>query len=372
MSILTRTRLNSFQRFLPLKQPIRSFEHNTGEIIVGEASDFDPANKTVFVQFEGETLELRYQTLVVAAGAATATYGIPGVAEHCMYMKEMKDARALRERILFQFEHAAHLEGAERVKALTFVFVGGGPTGIETACELVDLIEMDLKKDFPDLVSQARIVIVEAGKEILTVFDRTLVQYALKKLKQKGIVVRTQSAVKAVEEGRAVLANGEVLEADTIVWAAGNAPNPFIQSVAKRLNAALDHGRLKTDHALNVIGGPDHVYAIGDCAIVYDEKGQALPATGQVAMKQGSFLGRVLSEKSHEHFRFSSMGMLASLGTGAAIADLGTVQFKGYFAWWFWKTAYLTRLISARNKISVAFDWIRVRLFGRNTARIDF
>ena len=353
-------------------EPIRSFEKRPGEIIVGEAKDLDPENQIVRVQFEGDEERVHYQTLVLAVGAATATYGIPGVAEHCLFLKEMKDARALRERIIFQFERAAHLEGAERTKALSFVFVGGGPTGIETACEIDDLIRDDLKDEFPDLAGSARILIIEAGKEILTVFDHALVQYAQAKLKQKGIVVRTQAPVKSVEDGRAILADGETIEAETIVWTAGNTANPFIVAVARRLNAKLFQGRLPVDRSLNVVGGPPNIYAIGDCSVARDSQDRPLPATGQVAMKQGDFLGRLLSDKRRRMFYFKTMGMLASLGSGSAIADLGRLHFKGYLAWWFWKAVYLTRLTSVRNKVSVAFDWLRVQLFGRDTSHIDF
>jgi len=111
---------------------------------------------------------------------------------------------------------------------------------------------------------------------------------------------------------------------------------------------------------------------IGDCASFKDPSGHVLPPTAQVAMKQGIFLGKQLSNGGHADLSFRSMGMLASLGTGSAIADLGFFQFKGRLAWWFWKAAYLTRLVSLRNKATVAFDWLKIRLFGRNTARIDF
>jgi len=355
-------------------EPITSFEKSPGEIIIAEAVSADFEKKILHVRYDDGTFgEISYETLVIASGAVTADYGIPGIHEYCYFMKEMKDARKLREKILFQFEKAAHLQGAALDKALNFVIVGGGPTGVETACEIHDLAQEDLKKIAPALIPHVKIQIIEAGPDILTVFDKILVKYAEGKLKQKGILVKKNLAVKGMEKDKAILSNGESEESETILWTAGNAAGGFTKKVADTLKIKLGpQGRFPIGLNLKIEGIPYDLYAIGDCAVMRDKQGQPVPQTAQVAMKQGIFLGREISNRRNGEFSFKSMGMLASLGSGSAIADLGTFQFKGLLAWWFWKAAYITRLVSLRNKLSVLFDWIKVRFFGRNTARIEF
>ena len=354
-------------------EPLWSFQKNPGEIIIGHAVDLDPAARKLIVETaDSPKREVSYRTLVLTIGAVTATYDIPGVEEHCHFFREMKDARALRESILAQFERATQLEGEARAKALRFVVVGGGATGVELACEINDLIEEDLKRGFPDLAKASEVRIIEAQKEILTGFDRTLAHYAEGRLRQKKIRLQTAAAVQSVHKHQVTLKDGQAVDTETIIWTAGIGPSSFLKYVADRVGVKLENGRLPVDKTL-AVGDPHlEVYAIGDCASFRDPLGRVLPATAQVAMKQGVFLGRQLSTGGKAGFTFRTMGMLASLGTGSAIADLGFLRFKGRLAWWFWKAAYLTRLVSLRNKTTVAFDWFKVRFFGRNTARIEF
>lgn len=350
------------------------FEKELGEVIIGEAIDLDPKErKIIFKVDQILSKEMHYRTLVIATGAATATFQIPGVHEHSFFMKEMKDARRLREKILFQFDKASQLEGDERKRALSFVAVGAGATGVETACEIHDLIKDDLIKYYPELARESQIQIIEAAKDILPAFDRTLARYAQLKLKQKGIHVRTESPVKELEKNKVILASGETILSETVIWATGNGPNEFTKQAAERLNLSLEKsGRIPVDSHLRITGVDSEIYAIGDCAACRDGKGGLLPATAQVAMKQGIYLGLILSSRKRGPFSFGSMGMLVSLGSGSAIADLGMLRFKGLLAWWFWKAAYLTRLVSLRNKVSVALDWLKLKFFGRSTARIEF
>jgi NADH:ubiquinone reductase (non-electrogenic) len=353
---------------------IRMLEKRVGEVIIGEAIDMIPEDKRLIIKLDqGRTNEIKYHSLVIAAGAVIATFDIPEVQEHCLFVKEMKDARRLREKILFQFDKASYLNGLERKRALTFVLVGAGATGVETACEIDDLIKDDLTRYYPKLAAESRIEIIEATSDILPAFDRTLARYAQLKLQRKGIRVRTELPVKAVEEGKVIMISGEAIDSDTIIWATGNGPSKFTLRIAQQLDIQLEKGgRIPVGRDLKVKSLYPDIYAIGDSAACWDGQGRLLPATAQVAMKQGIYLGKILSGKKTKPFYFQSMGMLASLGSGSAIADLGTLRFRGLLAWWFWKAAYLTRLVSLRNKLSVLFDWFKVKLFGRNTARIEF
>jgi len=355
-------------------EPIYSFAKRGGEVVIGEALDLLPDQRKLRVKLEGGRIEeIEFVSLVITTGAQVSTFGIRGVLEHCFFMKEMKDARALREKVPLQFEKAAHLSGESRKKALRFVVVGAGATGVEVACEIDDLIQHDLRKHFPRLAREAVIQIIEATEDILPAFDRTLAHYAQTKLKQKGILIRTELPVQAVEKDKVILPAGESVEAETIIWATGNSPHLFTRQAAKRLGVQLRaQGRFPVDSRLRIMCPYSELYALGDCAWAEDQKGHPLPATAQVAMRQGMFLGHELTNRTTGRFQLKSMGMLASLGSGSAIADLGFLRFKGVLAWWFWKAAYLTRLVSLRNKVSVVFDWIKIKIFGRNTARIDF
>ena len=355
-------------------ESVHLFEKTPGEVVIGKAVDIFPEEQEVLVKFEESRVgKIRYQTLVIASGAVVNTFSIPGVNEHCFFLKEMKHARSLREKILLQFDKASLLEGDKREAALRFLIVGAGATGVETACEIHDLVKDDLSKYYPKLAQESHIEIIEAARDILPTFDRTLARYAQLKLKQKGIQIRTETPVKAVEKGRVVLATAETVAAETILWTTGNGAGEFTSKIAERFSLTLEQaGRIPVDSSLRVKSIGQNIYAIGDCAAFQDQRSRMLPQTAQVAVKQGIHLGKSLSARKSRAFTFRSMGMLASLGSGSAIADLGTFRLKGLLAWWFWKTAYITRLVSLRNKVSVMFDWVKVRIFGRNTARIDF
>lgn len=355
-------------------EPIYSFAKTKDEILIGEAEDIDPTARTVQVKLDRDYhTHIQFNSLVVAIGAETATFGIPGVKEFTLFMREMKDARKLREQVLERFERAAFLPTKERKNALVFAIVGAGATGIEVACEIHDLIHLDLIHVYPELVQESTIQIIEGMKEILPAFDRTLAEYAKNQIKEKGILLRTECRVQTVEENKLILATGETIEADTIIWAAGNGPQAFTLKLAEKIHIELERGRIPVDKSLGIKSPYSDFYAIGDCSAAKDKKGNPLPAAAQVAMRQGIFLAKALNDRNASRiFNYESMGMLASLGSGKAIADLGAFQFKGIFAWWFWKAAYLTKLVSWRNKVSVAVDWLKVKLFGRNTARIDF
>lgn len=354
-------------------ESVQLYEKKPGEVVIGKAIQLDAAARKVVVEYPGGIQgEIEYQSLVVAAGAETNTFNIPGVNEYCFFMREMKHARILREKILMQFDKASSLPPAERKKALRFAVIGAGATGVEVACEIQELIHHDLIRSYPDLAAESEIEIIEATKEILAVFDRRLVEYARRKMVKKGIKIRTETPVQAIEKERLILKSGEVIDSETILWAAGNGPNDFVKSMFAGLAITPSRGgRIPVDPNLN-IPGRSEIFVIGDCAACPDEKNEIIPATAQAAMKQGVFVGKTLSGKKLPPFSFKSLGMLASLGSGSAIADLGFFQLKGFFAWWFWKAAYLTRLVSFRNKLSVIFDWTKVKFFGRNTARVDF
>ncbi len=338
-------------------------------VVEGSARSVDWQARTLSCvgAVSGEPFSAPWDVLVIAVGAAVADYGIPGVAEHAVKLASIEDARAVRRGILEQFARAEipGLTEEQIRQRLTFVVCGGGATGVEAAAEIHDLIHEELAQSYPELAPSARVVLVEALGRLLTGFDEALADYTLRHFGRGGIEVRTSAEVQAVEKERVVLADGETIPCGLILWAGGNAPVPFLQSLGIPLSP---RGRLAVDGYLRL---PSHagVYALGDCAVGEPPA----PATAQVAQQQGKYLAHALDRgregKSVEPFRFKSSGMLTYIGGGEALADLPKVKWSGRGAWLFWRSVYLTKLVSPANKVKVLFDWIKARLFGRDLSR---
>lgn len=316
----------------------------------------------------GEAFEIGYDVLVIAVGASVADYGIPGVAEHALTLVDVADGRRLRRGLLEQFARAEipGLSADEVRRRLTFVVCGGGPTGVEVAAEIDDLLDRELKWMHRDLAASARVVLVEATARLLTSFDEALAAYTRDHFVREGVEVRTSAPVVRLDADRVVLEGGEEIPYGLAVWAGGNAPRDLI----RRLGIDLDRsGRLPVDERLRLPGLED-VYALGDCAAVGEP---SYPATAQVAQKQGRYLGRALARRARGRavpgFEYRPSGMLAYIGGGRALADLPQVKWSGRAAWLFWRSVYLTRLVSLSNKVKVLFDWLKARLLGRDLSR---
>lgn len=310
-----------------------------------------------------------YDDLVIAVGARVADFGVEGVHEHAVTFYSLDDARTVRRRVLEQFARAEipDLSDDEIRKRLTFVVCGGGPTGVEVAAEIDDLIDRELRKTYPSLARRAKVVLVEALDRILTGFDEALAGYAQRQFQREGIEVRTGATVEAIEEGRVRLGDGhDSIEAELVIWAGGNAPTAFVDSLDE---PKTERGRLVVDPHLR-IPTRENAYAVGDCANIGPD---SLPATAQVAQQQGKHLAKVLREKirgkTAPPFEFRSFGMLAYVGAGKALVDLPGVKWSGRAAWIFWRSVYLTKLVSFSNKVKVLFDWIKATVFGRDVSR---
>jgi len=327
-------------------------------------SEKDNRIKCVTVQ-GGNEFELTYDYLLIATGAVNNTFGIPGVKENALFLKELSDARMIRGKIIDNFERASmpDVPESERKRLLRFVVVGGGPTGVEFAAELNDFVRDDLVKWFPGSVGEVEIVILEATKQILSAFDSRLAEYTIKLFQRQSIAVKTNSPVKEVKPTSIILHDGTTIPHGLVVWSTGIGPTELVESLPFSRNRA---SRIVTDDFLKV-GGTQNVYAAGDCATPAEN---VIPATAQAAEQEGKYLAdafnRIAAGKNVTPFSYRHLGMLAYIGSRRALADLPNVKGKGFTAFLFWRSAYLTRLVSLKNKILVLFDWIKASIFGRD------
>lgn len=354
-----------------------------------QCTSIDTTNRLVHcLQADGSdqaTFCLPYDILVVAVGAENNTYGIPGAVEHALFLRELSDARVIRQRIIDCFERAntPGLDETERKRLLHFVVVGGGPTGVEFAAEMHDFLVEDLSKTFRQLSKDVRITLLEATDHILSSFDGTLGAYAAKHFRRQHIDLRIGSIVTRVEPSKVYLKDGTVIPFGLLVWSTGIGPTNFVRSLLFPKDRT---GRILTDDYFRVQArqtrptmsfgradggqGSSIIYALGDCAVIAEKN---LPATAQVAQQQGKYLARQFNRmakgKTAEPFRYKNLGMLAYIGGNRALADLPSVKGRGYVTWLLWRSVYLTRLVSTKNKILVIFDWIKTRIFGRDVSR---
>lgn len=356
--------------FRSIVEPIR-LANDTLQYYQASCVALDPEAKTIVcrsVSSGGEEFPLRYDVLVIAVGATTATFGVQGAEEHALFLKDIPDARALRSKVIECFERANEPQQSEetRKELLRFAVIGGGPTGVEFAAELHDLVTEDLSRRYQSLMPYVSITILEASERLLSTFDATLSEYTAGAFQKQHISVRTGTKVAELRHEAIVLQDGTVIGAGLILWSAGIAPVPFLRD----LPFTKERGRLLTDDYLRIEGHPE-IYAVGDCAAV---SGTFYPATGQLAQSQGKYLATTLNRMARERtvkpFSFLNKGMLAYVGSGRALMDAPGVKGRGFFAWILWRSIYLTKLVSLRNKISVLFDWLRTFLFGRDFSRI--
>lgn len=318
----------------------------------------------------GVEFEVAYDLLVLAVGALSSTLGVPGVREHALFLKELTDARRIRERIIACLERAA-VPGAsldEQRRLLHFAVVGGGPTGVEFAAELYDLLVENVPRAYPQLQGLVKITLFEALPTLLSSFDATLSDYTVGAFRRRGIELRLQSFVTEVGDGWLKLRTGETIAASTIVWSSGVSATPLVGQLPFEKDRA---GRLIVDPHLR-LKSRSEIYALGDCAAV---ESASIPMTAQAAMQQGKYLARALNDlargRSPSAFKFKNLGMLAYVGDQRALADIpkAGIHWRGLLAYLFWRSAYLTRLVSFKNKTLVLFDWLKTAVFGRDLSR---
>jgi len=374
---------NNYHTFFPLLYQVAAAEigptgiaHPVRASLRGTSARFHMADVT-WVDLKRRRVHtpggpIGYDALILALGSVPRFFGVEGAEEHAYRLRTMDDAVPLRHHLLGCFERAERLAPAERVALLTFVIVGGGPTGVEYAGALAELFYGPLHRDFPNLPErEPRIVLLEAADRLLLGMDPELSAYALKRLRDRGVDVRLNTAVESIGPDRATLEGGGVLASETVVWTAGIGGPPGPESWGLPLGPA---GRVRVLPTLNLEDHPE-VFVVGDMAYVEDPDGQAYPQVAQVAMQQGELAAdnalQVLATEPEraEAFRYNDLGMLAVIGRGAAVAEIGKRRFTGFFAWVVWLVIHITKLIGARNRALVLVNWAWNYLTFRRAAR---
>lgn len=323
------------------------------KVLLADAQTIDAPNGRVLL----DRGEIAYDYLVVASGAAHSYFGHPEWAARAPGLKTLDDALEIRRRVLLAYEAAEReTDPANRERLLTFVIVGGGPTGVELAGALAEIARHSLPQDFRSIRPEsARIVLVEGTPHVLGAFTEPLRAAARRALERLGVEVRTQQAVTAIDEDGVVLGS-ERISASTVLWAAGVAASPL----ARSLGVPLDRvGRVTPLPTLALPQYPN-VFVAGDlCAFTQD--GKLLPGVAQVAMQEGAHAAhnilRAIRNQPLEPFRYRDYGTLATIGRGSAVGEVFGVRISGFFGWMFWLFLHIFWLIGFRNRIVVLTEW---------------
>ena len=334
---------------------------------LGEVRTIDLKNRRITL---ADGVSIGYDYLIIATGTSHTYFGHDGWAAHAPGLKTLEDALAIRRRILVAFEQAEReTDPARQQRLLTFVLVGGGPTGVELAGTLAE-IARQTRSEFRNIdTHKTRIVVIEAGPTILPSFASALRDAARRSLSRLHVEVRENTRVTAVEVG-AVMLGAERLEAGTILWTAGVAASPITSMLGVPLDRA---GRVVVEPDLSLPGHPD-AFVIGDAAAFLDAEGHQLPGVAQVAMQGGTHAARTivrrLRREPPQPFVYHDRGSLAIIGRGSAIADIRGLRFSGPLAWLAWLFLHIFELIGFRNRLVVMIEWATAYFTRQRSVRL--
>jgi len=323
-------------------------------VLLGDVRAIDTQTRRVRLE-DDSTID--YDFLIVATGASHTYFGHDEWAKDAPGLKTLEDALAIRRRILVAFERAEReTDPARQQRLMTFVMVGGGPTGVELAGTLAEIAHQT-RREFRNIDTRnTRIVVVEAGPTILPAFAPKLRDAARASLRRLRVEVREQTRVTGVDAGGVALGE-ESLEAGTVLWTAGVAASPLLATLGVPLDRA---GRVTVERDLSIPGHPE-VFVVGDAAAFVDAKGQPLPGVAQVAMQGGVHAARMIQRRIKDEqsraFIYNDKGSMAIIGRGSAIADIRGLRFSGPIAWLAWLFLHIFELIGFRNRIVVMVEW---------------
>ena len=357
---------HNYQTFLPLlyqvataslaadhvAYPIRGALRKTGaKFRMGSPISIDHKNKTVKLD---SSEVIAFDHLVFAMGSATADFGVPGVADHALGMKNIHEALQIRSELMRRFEDLCRFEDNTR---LSVALVGGGPTGVEMSGALAELVRGPLRSDNFNASKHIDIYLIEAGPRLLPMFDEDLSERTKRDLEELGVKVMVNTQVKEVKGRKINFADGTSIPSEITVWAAG------VKGVdeLRDLNLPQAGNRIKTEATLQVSNYP-YMWAIGDNAAVIGANGRPLPMVAPAAMQQGRFLGDQIRrlQKGEElgEFKYTDKGSMATIGRHKAVVQVKRLKLRGPLAWFAWLFLHVMYLLGGRNRIGTIADWM--------------
>ncbi|MUL38306.1 NAD(P)/FAD-dependent oxidoreductase [Gloeocapsopsis dulcis] len=347
-----------------ISSPLRAVlsRNKNTKVLMGEVVDIDPEQRKVTLQNQ----ELYYDSLIVATGVKHSYFGRDEWSEFAPGLKTVEDALEMRRRIFVAFEAAEKETDPEKRRAwLTFVIVGGGPTGVELAGAIAELAYSTLKKDFRNIdTAEAKILLLEGMDRLLPPYAAELSAKAAKSLQKLGVTVQTKTLVTNIADDIVTMKQGDEvtqIAAKTILWAAGVKASAMGEVLAKRTGAQLDRaGRVIVEPDLS-LPGHSNIFVVGDLANFSHQNGKPLPGVAPVAMQEGQYVAALLKQrlqaKTLSPFNYFDRGSLAVIGRNAAVVDFGFVKFSGFLAWLTWVFVHIYFLIEFDNKLVVLLQW---------------
>lgn len=362
-----------------IASPLRGILHRQKnvQVILDEVVGFDVEKKQVLLR---EAEPIAYDSLIVAAGSANHYFDHPTWIDPAPGLKTIEDALSIRSKILYAFEAAERETDPAKIKAwLTFIVIGGGPTGVEMAGAIAEIARFTLKNNFRRIdPTQATIQLIEGIDRVLPVYPRKLSARAKRDLEKMGVTVRLNTQVTDIQEGQLTVKTGDQTErmtAQTIVWMAGVKGSPLGQALASVTGAELDRiGRVIVQADMSLPNYPN-IFVIGDMANFSHQTGQPLPGVAQVAMQQGRYVARLVQkrikgEAAPPPFRYKNLGNMATIGRAAAVADFGWLRLAGFIGWLAWLFVHLMKLVGFENRLSVFVQWAYSYFTRNRSARL--
>ena len=313
-----------------------------------------------------------YDYLVIAVGGQTNFFGIESVEQHSFGIKDLQDATAIRNHLLRQFESAVLEPDPQKRRAmLTFVIVGGGPTGVECAGAISELIRLVLRRDYPRLnFDDVQVILLEMMDKVLAMLPEELGQATVEALRKKHVEVRLQASVASYDGQEVCLKDGSTIPTNTLIWSAGVRASTLLDTLDLEQDRA---GRVMVGSTLQVPGRPE-VFVIGDAAHLEGKDGKPLPMVAPVAMQQASTAARnilhAINGEPLEDFHYRDRGTMATIGRNHAVAHIGSWKFRGFIAWLMWLAVHIVQLIGFRNRLAVLIDWGWSYLFYQRAVRL--
>ena len=350
--------------------PLRTIfrRHPNIDFLMSEVSSIDFQSR--YVKANGSVIA--YEYLVLSVGGQTNFFGMQEVEQHGFQLKDVESAVATRNHLLHIFEQASREVDAEKRRAmLTFVIVGGGPTGVETACALAELISHVMAKDYPYMdLKEVRVLLIEATSSVMMAYPEELRESTRKLLRSKGVEIMENTRLIDYNGLQVTLADESTIDSHTLIWTAG------VRSaeITDRLGVTQAAGkRIRVEPTLQLPGHPE-VFVIGDAAYLEDEKGQPLPMLATVAQQEAKAAARniekILKGELPQPFRYKDPGLLATIGRNAAVARIWGLSFSGFIAWVIWVVLHIYRIIGFRNRLLVLINWAWDYFFYENQVRL--